>query len=122
VVSLEVHTWVSDSEAPNGYQILDEPEDVSSAAGPEAARTKLWGSKAAQDLGAAFLPQLAERDLRIQPSDVEAFAGECAVLAANLAVLSAASGYDEERILAYLRNVVRAAERAQQAGGGVLIW
>lgn len=114
--------WVYDSEAPNGYQIPDEPEDASSAAGPEAARPKLWGSKAARDLGATFFPQLAERDLRVQPAEVEAFAAECTLLAANLAVLSAASGYDEEHIWAYLSNIVRAAGRAQQADKGVLIW
>ncbi|GAA1503074.1 hypothetical protein GCM10009827_014980 [Dactylosporangium maewongense] len=121
-MSLAVHVWIYDSDKPSGYWIPDAPEEVSEAAGPEIARTKLWGSEAAHGLGATFLPQLAERDLRVQPDDVEAFAVECAVLMVNLAVLSAASGYDEDRIRGYLRNFISAADRARQAGGGVLIW
>ncbi|MET7418147.1 hypothetical protein [Dactylosporangium sp. NPDC005555] len=121
-MSLSVHIWIYDSDKPGGYRIPDVPDDVSEAAGPEVARTILWGSEAAHGLGATFLPQLAERDLRVQPDDVEAFAQECAVLTANLAVLSAASGFDEDRIQAYLGNFVGAAGRARQAGGGVLIW
>ena len=58
----------------------------------------------------------------MQPDDVAAFAEECAVLMANLAVLSAASGYDDDRIRGYLRNFVSKADSARQAGGGVLIW
>ncbi|WP_433611725.1 hypothetical protein ACQP2P_45140 [Dactylosporangium sp. CA-139114] len=121
-MSLLVHMWVYDSNEPGGYRIPDAPEGVSELAGPEVARTKLWGSEPARRLGATFLPQLAEGDLRVQPDDVEAFAEECAVLTADLAVLSAASGFDEERIEGYLRNFVSAVDRARQAGGGVLIW
>ncbi|WP_238014157.1 hypothetical protein KZZ52_59200 [Dactylosporangium sp. AC04546] len=121
-MSLAVHMWIYDSDKPGGWQIPDAPEEVSEAAGPEVARTILWGSEAARGLDATFLPQLAERDLRVQPDDVEVFAEECAVLMANLAVLSAASGFDEDRIRAYLRNFVSAVERARQVGGGVLIW
>jgi hypothetical protein len=114
--------WIYDRDEPDVYRIPDAPEGATQAAGPEVARTTLWGSGAARHLGATFLPQLAEGDLRVQPDDVEAFADECAVLAANLGVLSATSGFDENRIAGYLRNLVSAADRARQAGGGVLIW
>jgi hypothetical protein len=114
--------WIYDSDEPGGYEIPDAPQGVSERAGPEVARKILWGSETARRLGATFLPQLAEGDLQVQPDDVEAFAEECAVLTANLAVLSAASGFDEDRIGEYLKNFVSAADRARRAGGGVLIW
>jgi hypothetical protein len=121
-VSLDVYVWVPNDQDPGGTRIIDPPEGDSELAGFERTRTRLWGSEAARRFGATFLPRLAVSDLWVQPGEVELFTQECALLMSNLAVLSDASGYDEDYVGARLRNIIRAAERARQVGGGIVVW
>ncbi|MET8199983.1 hypothetical protein [Micromonospora taraxaci] len=127
-MSLDISVWVPDDDAYAGWGVVDGPSDSSTAVGPEGARHHLWGSTAARQLGATFLPQLADitvenrGNLQILPNQLHAFEQECGILAENVAQLSVATGYDADRILRYLANVRNAVERAKAVRGGVIIW
>ncbi|MCZ7375180.1 hypothetical protein [Micromonospora sp. WMMC250] len=127
-MSLDISVWVPDDDAYAGRGVVDDPPDSSTAFGPEGARHKLWGSTAVRQLGATFLPRLADitvenrGNLQILPGQLHAFEQECVVLAENVAHLSVATGYDADRILHYLANVRSAVERAKAVRGGVIIW
>jgi hypothetical protein len=121
-VTLSVDVWVVDETDTGKIRILEVPEGDSDLAGFEVTRTKLWGSPVVRSLGAALLPQLAEGDLWVSHDLVEAFAAECARLLANLAMIAAASGYGEDYVQVRLTNMLVAARRAFQVGGGVVVW
>lgn len=84
--------------------------------GPSCGDHRLLSS-----LGAEFLPQLADGDLWVSEDEVESFAVECALLLANCAVIAVASGYEEDYIQFRLTNMIDAAHRAREAGGGVVV-
>ncbi|MBF5032600.1 hypothetical protein IRY44_22865 [Micromonospora sp. ANENR4] len=75
-----------------------------------------------------FLPQLADitvenrGNLQVPPGRLDAFEQECVLLAENVEHLSAATGYDADRILHYLTNMQHAVERAKAVRGGIIIW
>jgi hypothetical protein len=127
-MSLSISVWVPDDDAYAGRRGVDNPPGSSTGVGAEAFRYKLWGSAAAHDLGATFLPQLADitienrGNLEISPDRLNAFEQECAILAENVGQLSAATGHEQDRILHYLSNMQNAIERAKTVGGGVIIW
>ncbi|WP_174528320.1 hypothetical protein [Micromonospora maritima] len=111
-----------------GRVVVADPPGTSTAVGAESFRHQLWGSAAARRLGATFLPQLADvtvenrGNLQVSPAQLDAFEQECALLAENVAHLSAATGYDADRILRYLTIMRHAVTRARAVGGGVVIW
>ncbi|MCX5065355.1 hypothetical protein OOJ91_05615 [Micromonospora lupini] len=127
-MSLDIFVWTPDDDAHAGRNVLADPPDTSTAVGAEAFRHTLWGSAAARRLGATLLPQLADitvenrGNLQVSPGQLDAFERECGLLADNVERLSAATGYDGERILRYLANMRHAVERARAVGGGVIIW
>jgi hypothetical protein len=121
-VSLSVNVWVVDETDPDKIRILEVPDGRSDLAGSERTRTELWGSSFVRSLGAAFLPQLVGGDLWLAHDEVEAFAAECALLLANRTMIASASGYRADYIHGRLTNMVDAAHRAIQAGGGVVVW
>lgn len=61
-------------------------------------------------------------NLQVPPGQLDAFEQECVLLAENVEQLSAATGYDADRILRYLTNVRHAVERAKAVHGGIIIW
>lgn len=119
-MTLLVHTFVRGrSGRPH---LLDDPPDGSDMAGFESCRTDLWRSKQVRALGARFLPELASCDLYVEPEDIEEFLDECALLRRYAAALDAHCGYREGYVAERLANITAAARRAQDVGGGVLVW
>ncbi|WP_030021468.1 hypothetical protein [Streptomyces monomycini] len=114
--------------------VLDVPPGASDLAGFESWRRTVWGSPAVRSLGARFLPRLLDDDCRVQPQEVAEFTEECLLLRDHLetvarAVLeaegSAPSTTYEALLLGLgqrLDNIIDAARRAREAGGGVIIW
>lgn len=121
-MSLSVDVWVVDETRPSGIRILGVPVGASDLAGFESTRTRLWGSPAVRSLGAVLLPRLATAHLWLSGDEVMAFAAECALLLAHRTMLASASGYDEDYLEARLTNMVDAAGRALEVGGGVVVW
>jgi hypothetical protein len=119
-MSLSVDVFVSGVDGTVRY--LDVPPDCSDLAGHERTRADLWGSEAARSLGARFLPQLATSDLRVAPDQVQDFLDECATLRSNISVLASRTDRAEDYITARLDNIINAAHRAIQVGGGVIVW
>jgi hypothetical protein len=108
----------------------------------------VWSSAPVLALGAQFFPQLARGDLRVEPEEVARFAGECVLLRENLELITpvpdplnaramsvvvvdgtARMVEPADSLVAFRRtvsvrlaNIERAAARALQLGGGVIIW
>ncbi|WP_230858171.1 hypothetical protein [Actinoplanes aureus] len=127
-MSLDIAVWIPDNDAYAGRNVVPAPPGASTGVGAESLRYQLWGSAAARRLGAALLPQLAEitvenrGNLQVPPSEIDAFEQECVLLTANVEQLSAATGYDTDRVLHYLTNMRRAVEHARSIHGGIIIW
>ncbi|MEW2485005.1 hypothetical protein [Streptomyces sp. NPDC048411] len=119
-MTLLVHTFVRGKSGT--MHLLDDPPDGRDMAGFESSRTKLWGSEPVRALGARFLPQLATDDLYVEPEDVEAFLAECELLRPHAAALGEHSGFHGDYVTERLANITAAARRAQDVGGGVLVW
>jgi hypothetical protein len=102
--------------------VLDVPKGHSDLAGFEKWRTKVWASPAVRALGARFFPRLDGDNLDVQPDEVPAFLSECALLRANLAEVAVRADVRPESIDFRLANIERAAHRAQEVGGGVVVW
>lgn len=114
--------WIPDDREPSGRRWLDTPDGDSDLAGFESSRTKLWGSQTALDAGAVFFPKLNGADLYVQPADIPAFRAECAMLAGHVDALTAASGFENGYVAARLHNITKAAARAADLSGGIVVW
>ncbi|MGC3862881.1 hypothetical protein ACPSM1_22145 [Micromonospora chersina] len=127
-MSLDISVWIPNDDAYAGRDVVADPPGTSTGVGAESFRQELWGSAAARRLGATFLPQLADitvenrGNLQVPPGQLDAFEQECVLLAENVEQLSAATGYDADRILHYLITMRRAVDRAKAVHGGVVIW
>jgi hypothetical protein len=131
-----------------GMEVLEVPEGSSDLAGFESWRHDVWGSHRVRALGAEFFPALVADDLYVEPSEVERFQHECAVLRANLETV--AEGVDPlnprsasfrladgrgqfhepddphaafvETVSERLANIEDAVRRALAVGAGVVVW
>lgn len=127
-LSLDISVWIPDGDACAGREIVVDPPGTSTGVGAENFRYKLWGSAATRRLGATFLPQLADvtvenhGNLQVPPGQLDVFEQECVLLVENVEQLSAATGYDADRILHYLTNMRDAVARAKAVHGGIIIW
>ncbi|MFH8467367.1 hypothetical protein [Streptomyces sp. NPDC017991] len=127
-MSLSVDVYVARAEG--GIEVLDVPPGCSDAAGREDWRTEVWGSEPVRSLGARFLPRLATEDLTVAPDEVPAFLAECDLVRTRLARLTEATddvgradevGHADD-VRRSLDNIVDAARRASDIGGGIIIW
>ncbi|TKA08352.1 hypothetical protein [Actinacidiphila oryziradicis] len=115
-------------EESGATRFLDVPPESSDMAGFEIWRTVVWGSEAVRSLGARFLPRLADGDCEVAPDQVQDFLTECALVREKLALIALRMDPARSRehhmyeVGIRLDNFVDAGRRAQQAGGGVLIW
>jgi hypothetical protein len=127
-MSLDIAVWIPNDDAAVGRTVVADPPGTSTGVGAESFRYELWGSETARRLGATLLPQLADitvenrGNLLVPPGRLDAFEQECVLLAENVEQLSAATGYDTDRILGYLTNMRHAVERAKAVDGGIVIW
>jgi hypothetical protein len=128
-VSLLVHTFLRGEGG--DLQLLDDAPDGSDLAGFETWRQTVWGGNGARALGARFFPQLADGDLTVEPAEVPAFLAECDLLRRHLDQVVSQQNDSEldssqtpraGAVAARLANIRRAAERAANVGGGVLVW
>jgi hypothetical protein len=104
-----------------GSEILDTPPGSCDLAGHERMRTDLWGSKVVRSIGARFLPELATGDLWIMPGDIAAFLVECELVRTNIPKIAVHTGSAEDYIAFRLNNMIAAARRAAELGGGIVI-
>ncbi|MFD0311071.1 hypothetical protein [Streptomyces sp. NPDC127119] len=133
-MSLSVDVYVPRAEG--GIEVLDIPPGCSDAAGREDWRTEVWGSEPVRSLGARFLPRLATEDLTVAPDEMPAFLAECDLLRTHLGRIAGhtddvsragdLSRADDVGFAADVRrsldNIVAAARRAADIGGGIIIW
>ncbi|MGW5782315.1 hypothetical protein, partial [Streptomyces sp. NPDC003863] len=86
------------------------------------------GGGPVRSLGASFFPVLANEDLTVFPDQVAGLLAECAAIRNNLEAVAPSTDPSTShaeyvrRISQRLQNIETAAERAQNIGGGVLIW
>ncbi|MEU0408766.1 hypothetical protein ABZ307_13270 [Streptomyces griseorubiginosus] len=125
-MSLLVEVFVRD---PDGERrILDVPADVYQSGGFESWRTTVWGSEFVRSLGARFLPVLAREDLYVEAEDVPEFRREVELLRSRLDEVAEGTQrprtLDEHRddIDTRLRIIEDSIRKAEEIGGGVLIW
>ncbi|GAA1406805.1 hypothetical protein GCM10009639_55050 [Kitasatospora putterlickiae] len=124
-MSLLVEVFTTDESGNSRFP--DVPDGSSDLAGFESWRSTVWGSERVRSLGARFFPQLAGDTLCVAPADVPEFIQEVFLLQSN--VESIAAGMDSPtpvthrvgQIADRLDNILDAAQRAIQIGGGVQI-
>ncbi|MDH6548429.1 hypothetical protein M2160_002542 [Streptomyces sp. SAI-117] len=125
-MSLLVEVFVREPDG--GLRILDVPEGVYQSGGFESWRTTVWGSEFVRALGARFLPVLAEDDLYVEAEDVPAFRREVALVRSRLDEVAHGTQrprtVEEHRhqIETRLRIIEDSIRKAEEIGGGVLIW
>ncbi|MEV4138353.1 hypothetical protein AB0J72_40065 [Dactylosporangium sp. NPDC049742] len=68
----------------------DVPPGVDASAGGESTRQWLYSSQIVRDLGAVYLPRLADDRLVVPPEETVAFLRECARVLAELPAVPAA--------------------------------
>jgi hypothetical protein len=119
-VSLTVDVFVVDETGES--VLLDSPSDGSDLAGHERTRTDLWGSDIIRSLGGRYLPHLAANDLWVRPDSVEGFLAECDLIRVNIRAIAARTGRSEDYISDRLNNMIKAARRASDLGGGIVVW
>ncbi|MFC8197532.1 hypothetical protein ACFUTV_19285 [Streptomyces sp. NPDC057298] len=131
-MSLSVDVYVPRAEG--GIEVLDVPPGCSDAAGGEHWRTAVWGSEPVRSLGARFLPRLATEDLTVAPDEMPAFLAECDLVRAHLTRIAEhldpepgtgpprSPSEHADDVGRRLDNIVDAARRALDIGGGVIIW
>lgn len=119
-MTLAVDVFLRDADGK--WHVLDVPEGCDDSAGFEVWRETVWGSEAVRSLGARYLPVLADNDLYVEAPDVPDFLREVALLRAHLEQVAAAVGQHPDGIARRLDNIEATALRAQEAGGGILIW
>ncbi|MEV7121127.1 hypothetical protein [Kitasatospora griseola] len=125
-MSLLVDVFTTDESGESCF--LDVPEGSSDLAGFESWRSTVWGSETVHSLGARFFPQLAGDELRVAPADVPEFIEEVLLLKNNVESIAARMNSPKpvaqraSEIADRLGNILDAALRALQVGGGVQIW
>jgi hypothetical protein len=119
-MSLSVHAYVRNAQ---GKMSFIEPDDPSEElAGFEVYRRTLYGSRAAILLGLRLLPRLAEGDIYAVGDDLVILRADAEMALTNLRMFEAESGATAERLRPRFENILRAIDRAERAGGGVVIW
>jgi hypothetical protein len=100
-----------------------EPEDHSQElAGFESYRQKLYGSRAARELGLRILPTLDGSDVYAEGEDVERLRVEAELALTNIGRFEAETGATAEGLRSRFENIIAATRQAVALGGGVVIW
>ena len=94
----------------------------SDLAGFEICRHKLWGHKSVRALGLLLLPTLAEGDIYAEGDAIAQLEADVHQILKHLSDVSAKTEFTEEFIEHRCRNILEAAGRAREIGGGVVIW
>jgi hypothetical protein len=103
-------------------EFLDPQDPAKEIAGLEVFRETFYGGHAARSLGLRLLPSLAERDLYVKGDGLTTLQNEAILVLENISLFRDQAGADIEFLRSRIRNILAAVERAQQEGGGVVIW
>lgn len=93
---------VGNVEVPGGSALM----------GVESCRSSLWGS-ASLARRATYLPRLADSDLWVEASELDAFEMECLDLLSDLSSISKETGFPCDFVRHRLENCLRAVETAR---------
>ena len=103
-------------------EFLDPHDPSMESAGLETDRATFYGGEAARSLGLRLLPLLVERDLCVEGEDLRRLKDEAIVVLANVIRFVDQAHADVDCLRGQIQNILAAIERAQQEGGGVVIW
>jgi len=92
-----------------------------SLAGFEDWRWTVWGSGAAKQRGAVYLPRLAEQDLFVENAELLPFRAECETLLSDLTAFARDVKQSPDAVGERLQNVLKAIDRARLNGHGVYL-
>lgn len=119
-MSLTVHAY---TRTPDGHMVFVDPVKHSDTlAGFESYRQRLYGGEAARALGLRLLPKLDGEDLYVEGADLDRLRAEAETALANVERFEAEAGATAESIRPRFENIIAAAHRAAEFGGGVVIW
>lgn len=119
-MSLSINVYI---RGPDGRMDILRPEEhAQELAGFESYRQRLYGSRAARALGLRLLPTLDGGDLFAERAEVARLRAEAEVALANLEMFIPESGASAESLRPRFENIIAAAVRAEEVGGGVVIW
>ncbi|MFF5233036.1 hypothetical protein [Dactylosporangium sp. NPDC000521] len=114
----------------------DVPDGVNDSAVGEGTRRRRHSSQIVRDLGAVYLPRLADDWLVVPPEETVAFLRECALVLAELPAVTAATRRtplrgrralhhyeaDESYIERCLMTIMHVTHLARCADSGIVIW
>jgi hypothetical protein len=103
-------------------EFLDPKDPSEEMAGLDVFRETFYGGRAARSLGLRLLPLLAERDLCVNGDGLTMLKDEATVVLENIGIFMDQAGTDVDFLRSHIQNILAAVERAQQEGGGVVIW
>lgn len=103
-------------------ELLGPNDLVEEQAGLEAYRGTIYGGRVARLLNLRLLPLLAERDLHVEGDELATLKSEADLVLANIGMFANQVCADVDSLRSHLKNILAAIRRAQQEGGGVLIW
>ena len=115
---VNVYTRTSDGK----MAIVDPAEHADELAGFESYRQKVYGSDAARALGLRLLPQLDGDNLYAEGADVDRLRAEAEIALANIEQFEAEADAPAASLRPRFENIIAAARRAVELGGGVVIW
>lgn len=98
---------------------VDHSEEL---AGFERCRHGLWGHEAVRALGLALLPTLVEGDIYSEGDALSVLESEIQLILTHVPAVAEATQFRVDYVTSRCHNILRAVRRAQEIGGGVVIW
>ncbi len=119
-MSLSVHAYFRTVDGEMSF--IEPPDPSQDLAGFESYRKTLYGSRAAVSLGLKILPKLANGDICVEGEELEQLRSDVELAFFNVALFVTEAGARTEDLRPRFENILNAIRRAQEAGGGVVIW
>lgn len=119
-MSLLVNAYTRDPEG--RITIINPAEHWQELAGFESYRQQLYGSRAARALGLLLLPTLDGGDIYAEGAEVKRLRAEAELALAHVESFVAEAEATVESLRPRFENIIAAARRAAEVGGGVVIW
>lgn len=119
-MSLLVNIYIRGPDG--GMEIIDPDMHSQELAGFESYRQRLYGSRAALALGLRLLPTLDGGNIYAEGPYVEQLRAEAELALAHVETFIAEAQAPAESLRPRFENIIAAARRAAEVGGGVVIW